>query len=67
LEKLEIDEKYGLGKERTLKEYQDFCGIDFEKQLIKEKAKCGGLPKTMFLNNAIDKVLELLSANSNIS
>lgn len=34
-------ERYGLGKERTLEEYQEWSGINFKERTISEQAKTG--------------------------
>lgn len=55
---------YGLGKERTLKEYEEFCQVDFQKRsFLSEKAKDGGLDKKLFL----DSVLDMIQNAMNIS
>ncbi len=34
-------EKYGFGTVRSLAQYQEYCGVDFSKKIISEKAKKG--------------------------
>ena len=46
-------DKYGLGTQRTLGEYQAFCGIDFKKRLVSERALRAGFIED--LNRFLDK------------
>lgn len=39
-------EKYGLGKKRSLEEFEDYCGIDFVRKTVSEKAK-----RALFIEN----------------
>ena len=38
---------YGLGSQRTLKEYEEFTGINFQEQIIPEEA-CQGIPRKAY-------------------
>jgi hypothetical protein len=42
----ELD-RYGLGSERTLADYEQFSGVDFGRLLINERAVYGGFPPTL--------------------
>eukprot|EP00005_Dracoamoeba_jomungandri_P014145 CAMPEP_0174279720 /NCGR_PEP_ID=MMETSP0439-20130205/62187_1 /TAXON_ID=0 /ORGANISM="Stereomyxa ramosa, Strain Chinc5" /LENGTH=283 /DNA_ID=CAMNT_0015372269 /DNA_START=682 /DNA_END=1533 /DNA_ORIENTATION=- len=58
---IEID-KYSLGGERSLEEYQNFCGVDFKKQKIEERAKLGGLHKKYFMDSIMDLIFLMASS-----
>ena len=53
----EEEDVYGLGRARTVEEYQEFCGVDLRKKTIEPRAKLGGLSKEMFL----DFILEMIA------
>jgi len=42
----ELD-RYGLGSERMLADYERFSGVDFRRKLISERAVYGGFPPTL--------------------
>lgn len=50
--------KYGLGNTRTLKEYMEFCGVDFQNRRIKNSAKLGGLKESAFVDPIVDMVMK---------
>lgn len=52
---------YGNGDIRSVKDYEDFCGVSFKEKKINEKAKYGGLEKTMFYNHKVNTVLNLVN------
>ncbi|CAE8600435.1 unnamed protein product, partial [Polarella glacialis] len=39
---------YGLGSARTLAEYERFAGVDFQRQVVHEQARTGGLGAELF-------------------
>ena len=39
---------FGLGTARSLKEFQEFCGVDFCAEAITERARQGGQPQHIF-------------------
>ncbi len=43
---IELD-RYGLGSERTLADYERFSGVDFRGKLIDERAVYGGFPPAL--------------------
>lgn len=55
-------DKYGLGKVRTLEEYEQFAGVNFRSAKILESAKRGNLDPSMFADHALESVLSLLSS-----
>lgn len=60
-ESLENIHIYGNGDERSVSDYENFCGVDFKEKIISEKAKYGGLEKSMFHNYKVNTVLNLVS------
>ena len=51
-DKKENLEEFGLGKERTLKEYEEFAGIEFKTKTVYMKAETGD-----FENKSLEKKL----------
>ena len=50
-------EKYGLGTARTLGEYESFCGIDFKRRRLSERAlRCGFIDR---LDRYLDKPIHV--------
>lgn len=60
------DKIYGLGKQRTLKQYQEFCGIDFKNKKISDDAKFGGIKESkrekLFQEFEQNKLMDLISS-----
>lgn len=66
-------DKYGLStptqlqsasheqKNRNLKSYQEFSGVDFKNQTLTQKAKWGGLDKIHFVDNIVDIILSQIT------
>ena len=52
LKEEEKDEKYGMGKERSVSEYWKMSGIDFEKKENSNVAKFGGLNEEEFYDHS---------------
>ncbi len=44
---VEID-RYGLGSERSMSEYEDYCGVEFASRVIRENARSGVFPQASF-------------------
>lgn len=60
------DDVYGLGMERTLEEYEAFCGVDFTKMKMTDDAKFGGIEETqrleMFEEFQQNKLMDMISS-----
>jgi hypothetical protein len=53
-----VDAKFGLGSDRSVKDFWKMCGIDLEKQSFKP-GTCS-LPESAFYSDAVDAVLAML-------
>lgn len=53
---------FGVGSVRSVKQYWELCGIDFEKRIVTEKAKLGGMKKEDFFDpkEMVDAVFALM-------
>merc|ERR1719334_779886 len=60
------EDVYGLGTERTLEEYQAFCGVDFTKIKMTDDAKFGGIEESqrmeMFEEFQQNKLMDMISS-----
>ncbi len=68
-----IDDKYALGQERSYKEFCDFIGINFEKQVVKEHTRFGRTPHpskeeqyAKMVENKTEKIAKLNMAPINM-
>jgi len=43
--------EYGLGKKRTLQEFEAYCGVNFQEKKISERARVGNLPPNDFADD----------------
>merc|ERR1712154_454247 len=59
------EDEYGLGTERTLEEYQMYCGVDFTKMEITDDARFGGIEESKRLETFEEfqqnKLMEMIS------
>ncbi|GAM26164.1 hypothetical protein SAMD00019534_093390 [Acytostelium subglobosum LB1] len=55
---LAIEDKYNIGQQRTLEQYQEYCGVDFRQQTITERAKRGGYDEALFLNPIMELAIK---------
>ncbi|EFA80237.1 cleavage and polyadenylation specificity factor FIP1 [Heterostelium album PN500] len=51
-------EKYSLGTQRSIDQYQEYCGVNFSSQSISEKALKGGHNDSFFLNEIIEMAIK---------
>ena len=61
------NDAYGLGSVRTLKEFEAFCGVDFDVQKLNRRALNGGAADSMFRKNpleALGLVANFISMNT---
>lgn len=58
---------YGLGRARSLEEFQQHTGIEFKTRQIGDKAKWGGLPSTMFVEGMAQFALSLAGLSLDLS
>eukprot|EP00026_Physarum_polycephalum_P004577 Phypoly_transcript_04599.p1 GENE.Phypoly_transcript_04599~~Phypoly_transcript_04599.p1 ORF type:complete len:339 (+),score=34.76 Phypoly_transcript_04599:1063-2079(+) len=50
--------KYGLGEKRSLDDYMNVCGVDFQNRKIASKAKLGNLHESDFADPVLDMVMK---------
>eukprot|EP00933_Yihiella_yeosuensis_P047223 TRINITY_DN4295_c0_g1_i1.p1 TRINITY_DN4295_c0_g1~~TRINITY_DN4295_c0_g1_i1.p1 ORF type:complete len:683 (-),score=123.04 TRINITY_DN4295_c0_g1_i1:12-1976(-) len=60
------DAPFGLGCERTLAEYQAFCGVDFQRQVIYDRGRDGGLSADLFAPQWAEEERERLMMESQL-
>lgn len=52
---------YGRGTVRSLTQYEEYCGVSFSRQTIRDSARCGGQPPAAFARESADLVLALMA------
>eukprot|EP01132_Coremiostelium_polycephalum_P002041 gene2041-2512_t len=53
-----IDDKYGLGTVRTLKQFEEHCGINFKEKQLTDRSKFGGYQESFFMNEIMELVIK---------
>ncbi|KAK3260904.1 hypothetical protein CYMTET_30166 [Cymbomonas tetramitiformis] len=49
-----------LGSDRSLADFERFCGVNFAKRSVTQHAKCGGLEEAAFQESVADSILSML-------
>jgi hypothetical protein len=58
------DADLGLGSVRTLSDFEAFCGVQFAKQTISDRAKRGGFEASVFKEDSVDAMLRALQLSA---
>lgn len=58
------DADLGLGSARTLSDFEAFCGVQFAKQTISDRAKRGGFEASVFKEDSVDAMLRALQLSA---